>query len=204
MRIHVTKDVQHYEKVKSYLGAQFVEEIIRSLKRREGSEFKGIPEIQIEILSIKSAILHFRSPTDSFSFVNRILPMDIFYVNDISLRIIKSLLKTNNDTIMKILATIKPQKGQRKFMEAKESILREVSKKLLNHKRFKVNDGPKVWAQIFKKNGNATNLAIGFIYKSDAQAYLEAVNAVYTSNPAKFSGLVLTISEHVDNYYAKV
>jgi len=202
--IHVTKDVQHYEKVKSYLGAQFIEEISRSLKRREGSEYKGMPEMQIEILSIKSAIIHFHSPTDSFGFVNRILAKDIFYVNDISLRVIKSLLKTNDDTIMRILATIKPQKGQRKFMEAKESILQEVSNKLKNHSRYKVIDVPKVWAQIFKKNGNATNLAIGFLYKAHAQLYLDAVKAVYTNNPAKFSGLVLTIDEHIDTYYSKV
>jgi len=201
--IALTKKLDHFERVKEKLGTQFAEEIVRTLKRREKEAYVDIPEIFIEILSFRSAIIHFNSPTDIFKLLRRIDAADFFFVNDCSLRIIKSLIKSTNDLLMKVLATVKPPRGSKKFLEAKEPMMDLITKKILANKTYKVKKGPWIWTQIYKKDGHATNMAIGFIDKGFAPEFIAAVKAIYTDNPAKLSGFILEVVEHRDNYYTR-
>jgi len=188
------KDALHFDKVKSVIGTQFIEKIIWTLKNRE-SNYVDVPKFHIEILSMKSAILHFSSPADIFAFHKRILATDFFFVNDITLRIIKNLTKLSNDIYMRLLATFKPVKGSRKFAKARESLMIKITMKIFKSKKYAGINVPLCWSQIFKKSGQETNMAIGVIAKGDAPGFMAAVKDMYTDHPEKVGGFILTVEE---------
>jgi len=191
---------QSFETIRPRLPAIFKAEIEKTIREREKILFKPLPNFFIEIINIKTGILHFDNSTSMFQFLNRVQVTDWFIpqaTGGYSLRIIKSLIKYSDNSYMRILAKLTPA-PETKFCILNEKNINLIGTKMVKLKNYKEVTLPVCWASIIKKEGNETNMAIGIIKKNKFKEFCNAILNRYTVYPKRTGGNTLTIEESKD------